>query len=113
MTEPGLHRRVRLRKTQGLGMTFQKAKRMAAAAGVVIAAGALPILVAAPASATQSACTNYVAGHGHLAGSKVKAACEHGAIDTGIGKMANPVCVTDLAQLNVKSDVSTPACKLA
>ncbi|MGW3267357.1 hypothetical protein [Streptomyces sp. NPDC001056] len=94
-------------------MTFLRAKRMAAAAGVAVVAGALPILVASPASATQSACTNYVADHGYFAGAKVKAACGHGAIDTGIGKVANPVCVTDLAQIGVKSDVSLAACKRA
>ncbi|GLX52370.1 hypothetical protein Shyhy01_53200 [Streptomyces hygroscopicus subsp. hygroscopicus] len=94
-------------------MTFQRAKRMTATAAVVVAAGALPVLVASPASATQSACTTYVAGHGYFAGPKVKAACSHGAIDTGIGKAANPVCVTDLARVGVKSDVSLAACKRA
>ncbi|MFJ3229697.1 hypothetical protein [Streptomyces sp. NPDC086787] len=91
-------------------MTFQRAKRMAAAAGVVLAAGALPILVASPASATQSSCSNYVAGHGYLVGPKVKAACSHGAIDTGLGKAANPACVVALARIDVKSAVSVPAC---
>ncbi|MET7699845.1 hypothetical protein [Streptomyces sp. NPDC005485] len=94
-------------------MTFQRAKRMVAVAGVVVAAGALPILVASPASATQSSCSNYVASHGFFAGPKVKAACNYGAIDTGIGKAASPACIVALAKLHVPAEVSGPACKRA
>ncbi|MBL1105025.1 hypothetical protein JK361_10545 [Streptomyces sp. 5-8] len=94
-------------------MTFQRAKRMAAAAGVVVAAGALPILVASPASATQGACTNYVASHGYFAGPKVKEACSHGAIKTPFGSWPNPACTLGLAQLNIKNAVSDPACSRA
>lgn len=94
-------------------MKFQKMKRAVTAASVVAAAGVLPLIVASPASATQSACTNYVATHGYFAGPKVKAACGHGAIDTGIGKMANPACILGLANLNVKNEVSVPACQRA
>jgi len=94
-------------------MTFQRAKRMVAAAGVVVAAGALPILVASPASATQSSCTNYVATHGYFAGPKVKEACSYDAIDSGIGKFANPACVVGLANVGVEAGVSGPACKRA
>ncbi|WP_454329414.1 hypothetical protein [Streptomyces glaucescens] len=86
---------------------------MVAAAGVVVAAGTLPILAASPASATQSACTNYVATHGYFAGPKVKAACAYEATDTGLGKFANPLCVAGLAKLDVPGSVSGPACKRA
>ncbi|MBX9395123.1 hypothetical protein K4749_16350 [Streptomyces sp. TRM72054] len=88
-------------------------KHMVAAAGVVIAAGTLPILAASPASATQSACTNYVATHGYFAGPKVKAACAHGAIDAGVTKAPNPACIVGLAKLDVANSVSVPACKRA
>ncbi|MER6343012.1 hypothetical protein ACWC10_05345 [Streptomyces sp. NPDC001595] len=94
-------------------MIFQRVKRLVAGAGVVVAAGALPILVASPASATQSACTSYVASHGYFAGPKVKQACGYGAIDTGVGKMANPLCIQALAKLDVPGSVSMPACKRA
>jgi hypothetical protein len=94
-------------------MALQKAKRMIAAAGVMVAAGALPILVASPASATQSACANYVASHGYYAGSGVWRACSYDAIDTGLGKFPNPLCVEALARLGVGGSVSGPACKLA
>lgn len=86
---------------------------MAAAAGVVVAARALPILVASPASATQSACTNYVATHGYLAGPKAKGVCSNGAIDTGAGKMTNPACVEALGRVGAKAEVSLPACRRA
>ncbi|MFC9932053.1 hypothetical protein [Streptomyces sp. NPDC127190] len=91
-------------------MAFQKVKRVAAAAGVLVAAGALPILVASPASATQGACTNYVASHGYFAGTKVKAACGHAALFSGIEKVANPFCLVGLAQLGVHGDVTQAAC---
>lgn len=94
-------------------MTFQRAQRLVAAAGVMVAAGALPILAASSASATQSACTNYVATHGYFAGPKVKAACSHGAIDVGVGKFANPACIEALARIDVPASVSGPACKRA
>ncbi|MEU6550003.1 hypothetical protein ABZ915_06885 [Streptomyces sp. NPDC046915] len=88
-------------------MAFQRAKRMAA--GVVAAAGALPILVASPASATQSACSNYVASHGYFAGTKVKAACGHEHLPVG----ANPLCLTGLITIQVDSTTAQHACRLA
>ncbi|QTD98535.1 hypothetical protein [Streptomyces cyanogenus] len=92
-------------------MTFQRLKCTVAAAGVVVAAGALPVLAASPASATQGACTDYVAKHGYFAGPKVKEACSHGAIKTPVGSdWANPACLLGLAKLNIKSSVSDPAC---
>jgi hypothetical protein len=90
-------------------MTFQRAKRMAAAAGVVVAAGALPILAASPASATQSACTNYVATHGYFAGPKVKAACGHKHLPIG----ANPLCISALVVIEVDGTTALNACRLA
>lgn len=90
-------------------MTFQRAKRMAAAAGVAVAAGALPILLASPASATQSACSNYVASHGYFAGPKVKVACGHEHLPVG----ANPLCLNGLAIIGVDSTTALHACRLA
>ncbi|WP_225821307.1 hypothetical protein [Streptomyces naphthomycinicus] len=94
-------------------MTFQRVKRMAAAAGVVVAAGAVPIVAATPASASQSACTNYVASHGYYAGPKVKEACSYGAFDTPTGPFPSPGCELGLRKLDIKSEVSSPACRRA
>jgi len=90
-------------------MTFQRAKCMAVAAGVVVAAGTLPLLVASPASATQSACSNYVATHGYFAGPKVKAACGHERLPVG----ASPLCLTGLVTIGVDSTTALKACRLA
>ncbi|MFF8727363.1 hypothetical protein ACF073_12850 [Streptomyces sp. NPDC015171] len=87
---------------------------MAAAAGVVVATGALPILMATPASASQSACSNYVASHGYYAGAKVKEACGYGAIKVPIGDpVPSPGCQLGLGKLNIKGDVITAACRRA
>ncbi|MGW1033376.1 hypothetical protein ACWD4Z_14410 [Streptomyces antibioticus] len=94
-------------------MISQRVKRMVAVVGVVMAAGALPILSASPASATQSACTSYVSSHGYFAGPKVKKACGYGAINSGLGKVASPLCIQALAALDVPASVSLPACKRA
>ncbi|MGW0190959.1 hypothetical protein ACWDV7_35230 [Streptomyces sp. NPDC003362] len=94
-------------------MAIQKTKRMLAAAGVTVAAVAVPILAASPASATQSACTNYVATHGYFAGPKVKAACANGAIGSGVTKVPNPNCLLGLAKLDVSNSVAVPACQRA
>lgn len=92
-------------------MTFQRAKRMVAAAGVVVAAGALPILVASPASATQGDCSNYVATHGYRAGVKVKAACGNKAMPfPGGPAIANPYCIYGLVALGVSNGVADEAC---
>jgi hypothetical protein len=82
---------------------------MAVAAGVVVAAGALPILVASPASATQSACSNYVANHGYFAGPKVKAACGHERLPMG----PDPRCLGGLLSIRVDSTVALNACSRA
>ncbi|MEU1461518.1 hypothetical protein ABZ467_12645 [Streptomyces sp. NPDC005727] len=78
------------------------------------AAAALPIMAAAPASATQGACANYVGSHGYLVGPKVKAACSHGALFSGVIKAPNPACVLELTRAGVsKGDVVQNACMRA
>ncbi|MFI0811027.1 hypothetical protein [Streptomyces echinatus] len=94
-------------------MDLQKVKRMVTAASVVVAAGAVPLIAASPASASQSACTNYVASHGYYAGPKVKEACGFGAIKTPFGPMPSPGCELGLRKLNIKGEVSSPACRRA
>ncbi|CCK30054.1 putative secreted protein [Streptomyces davaonensis JCM 4913] len=86
------------------------AKRMLSVVGVVAVAGVMPLLTATTASADQIACTEYVGSHGYTVGPKVRAACSHGVIFTGIGKTANPKCLVGLANLNVASSVSGKAC---
>ncbi|MFJ8195593.1 hypothetical protein [Streptomyces sp. NPDC096152] len=109
-TKSDVHSNVWLcNKTGGFRMTFQRVKRMAAAASVMVAAGALPILVASPASATQGACSNYVARHGYFAGPKVKAACGHEHHPIG----ASPLCLAGLLSIRVDMATAQRACTLA
>jgi hypothetical protein len=111
-TESDVYSNVRLCETGGLLMAFQKAKRAAAAAGVMVAAAALPILVASPASATQSACSNYVATHGYFAGAKVKAACSHAPWQAGV-VTPSVICLEELLRLHVDASVANAACRRA
>ncbi|MGW0764233.1 hypothetical protein [Streptomyces sp. NPDC002676] len=94
-------------------MNFQSVKRMAAAASVVVAAGALPLISATPASAAWDDCASYIASHGYRVGPKVTAACSHSALDTGIGRMPNPICEVGLVKIHVKDEVASAACRRA
>ena len=87
-----------------------KAKRILAAVGVVVAAGVVPLVTATEASATPSACVNYIGSHGYRVGPKVKAACNNAPYFHGI---PNPACVVPLVQLRVNPDYATTACKMA
>ncbi|MER6032445.1 hypothetical protein ABT133_00775 [Streptomyces sp. NPDC001835] len=78
------------------------------------AAVALPVMAAAPASATQGACANYVRSHGYLVGPKVKAACSHGALFSGVIKVPNAACILGLTRAGVnKGEVVQNACMRA
>ncbi|MER5372222.1 hypothetical protein [Streptomyces sp. NPDC002553] len=96
-------------------MTFQRAKRMVAMAGVVVAAGALPILAASPASANKSTCVNYIGDAGYAVGVMVKGACSHPALPLpiGSGKFPHPTCYRALVNAGVRPTDATQACELA
>lgn len=87
-----------------------KMKRAVLALCVTAAAGAVPLVAASTAHADQISCVNYVASHGYTAGPKVRAACNHGAITSVPGTIANPHCLTRLAAINVRLSVANPAC---
>ncbi|MGW7255609.1 hypothetical protein [Streptomyces sp. NPDC054834] len=89
-----------------------KAKRILATVGVIVAAGAAPLVTASSASATVAQCTGVVQTYGYTVGAKVTTACTHGALPTGLGsqKAANPICVTKLVEVGVSNSVATKAC---
>ncbi|MFF6995037.1 hypothetical protein ACFY93_08765 [Streptomyces sp. NPDC008313] len=95
-------------------MKAQKIKRIVATASVVAAVGVVPLVTATPASASQSACANYIGSKGYAVGPKVKAACSYRAIYTPIGADApNPFCVMALENIRVKPSHATAACQRA
>ncbi|MGQ4383364.1 hypothetical protein [Streptomyces sp. SAS_270] len=85
-------------------------RRALTALSVVAAAAVTPVVAATSAQANQSTCVNYLGNHGYLVGPKVKAACSHGAITVPLGKTWNPYCLTQLLQIDVKSDDARAAC---
>ncbi|WP_432139922.1 MULTISPECIES: hypothetical protein [unclassified Streptomyces] len=85
-------------------------KRALVAASVVAAAGVLPMVSAAPASAAPSTCVNYIASKGYLVGPKVRAACQNTRV---LGKSPNPYCLVGLSKIGVKWDDAVAACNRA
>ncbi|MET9104424.1 hypothetical protein [Streptomyces antibioticus] len=85
---------------------------MAAVAGVVMTAGALPILSASPASASKSTCVNYIGDKGYAVGAMVKGACSHPALPQpiGSGKFPHPTCYSGLVNAGVRIADATAAC---
>lgn len=91
-----------------------KTKRILATIGVVVAAGAVPLITASSASATVAQCTGIVHSYGYVVGAKVTTACGAGALPTGLGTtVPNPVCVTKLVQLGISNNVAQKACSWA
>jgi hypothetical protein len=74
-------------------------QRAAAATGVAVVASTLPLVMAAPASATPAQCADFLKREGHVVGSGVKHACKRGA---DFGGWA--FCYNELLALRVKSD---------
>ncbi|MCX4778391.1 hypothetical protein [Streptomyces sp. NBC_01264] len=67
-----------------------------------VMAGALPVLVAAPAHATSGDCTNYMHNMRYRVGSQVISACDRGAA-RGVGSAtAQPACQGMLVLAGVK-----------
>lgn len=89
-------------------------RRALTALSVAAAAGAVPLVMAAPASATTAECRSYVAWIGYDVGPKVTAACEQHHILLPLGaKAANPACYTALVRAGLKADEADRACKYA
>ncbi|MEW2439199.1 hypothetical protein AB0952_34500 [Streptomyces caniferus] len=88
-------------------------RRLAAAAGVLMAAGALPIVATAPAQATTKQCTSFIAEGGYKVGPKVRAACKMTGEGGFIMRNNNvPFCQASLLTLKVKPVIAERACQL-
>ncbi|MER5941252.1 hypothetical protein ABT121_28475 [Streptomyces sp. NPDC001928] len=74
--------------------------KLAAATGLVLAAGVLPVIFAAPAQATPYHCMKYLDDKGYRVGPKVEGACN---LDEGS-------CILELGKLHVAQAVKLEAC---
>ncbi|TXC99191.1 hypothetical protein [Streptomyces sp. ISID311] len=89
------------------------ARRLAGATGILVIAGALPLVATAPAQATTKQCTSFLAEAGYKVGPKVRQAC--GLVGTGgwITRNANVApCQGILELVHVKPDHAGKACYL-
>ncbi|MFI0150886.1 hypothetical protein [Streptomyces lydicus] len=87
-------------------------RRLAAAAGVVLAAGALPIIASAPAQANTKHCTTYLA-DGYKVGPKVRQACSLVGSGNILVRNANlGLCRSILMLIHVKPEHALTACEL-
>ncbi|WP_310716439.1 hypothetical protein [Streptomyces lydicus] len=85
------------------------ARRLATATATLVAAGALPILAAAPAQATTKQCETFLAGAGYKVGPKV-----HNNCAIGSGSLQNyGACLTGLLSLKIRYDLADIACQQA
>ncbi|GGW90948.1 hypothetical protein GCM10010341_10060 [Streptomyces noursei] len=84
-------------------------RRLAAATGVLVVAGALPLVVTAPAQATPQQCESFLAEAGYKVGPKVRTMCGFGG-----GPIKDYVgCYTGLMSLGVKERLAEVACSYA
>ncbi|GAA1895798.1 hypothetical protein GCM10009753_25890 [Streptantibioticus ferralitis] len=89
-------------------------KRAATAAGVTLAAAAIPLTVATSAQADQMQCLNYLKAHGYVVGSGVERGCSAGSHSGGVAGIGGYAgCYSDLQILHVKSNDAAEACALA
>lgn len=88
-----------------------KMKRAMGVMAVALAATALPIVVASPASADQGDCQLYLFDRGYKLGPNVESACR-----TGAGSL-NPTawgqCFMDLTGIGVRQEHAVKACNAA
>ncbi|GHG93083.1 hypothetical protein [Streptomyces lanatus] len=89
-------------------MASLKRKRVLATLALTVAAGAVPLVTAAPAHATARQCENYLAGKDYIVGPKVKAACQLGTVALG-----QAGCVAHLMDVRVRQVYAQNACALA
>jgi len=90
-----------------------KTRRVFAALSVVASVAVAPMVTATAAHAAQSTCVNYLGNKGYLVGPKVKAACSHPALQSPLGKIPNPACLTGLGSAGVREEHIPPACDRA
>ncbi|MFE9632944.1 hypothetical protein [Streptomyces sp. NPDC006463] len=88
-----------------------KLKRAAGALAVALAATALPIVMASPASADQGACQLYLFDRGYQVGPKVESACETGSNPGNPGRWGQ--CYWGLTAAGVREADAAGACNSA
>ncbi|MFE3578962.1 hypothetical protein [Streptomyces vinaceus] len=86
-------------------------KRTAGILAAAVAAAALPILMASPASADQGACQFYLIDHGYVVGPKAETACKFGADYSNPGAWMG--CYWGLTGIGVRSEHASEACSKA
>ncbi|MER8098446.1 hypothetical protein [Streptomyces goshikiensis] len=86
-----------------------KARRMVGLFAAMAMAGALPVVLASPAQATYTDCTNYMRNMGYKVGSKVQDACSYGE-DGFVGEQ---MCYSILVAVSVNLDHARTACDQA
>ncbi|MYT23556.1 hypothetical protein GTW69_25275 [Streptomyces sp. SID7760] len=86
-------------------------KRTAALLAAAVAAAALPILMASPASADQGACQFSLIDHGYVVGPKAEAACRTGSDVGNVGRWIQ--CYWGLTAIGVKEVDAARACNAA
>ncbi|MGR4879044.1 hypothetical protein ACIPUC_06370 [Streptomyces sp. LARHCF249] len=89
-----------------------KLKRAGGVLAVALAATALPIVVASPASADQGDCQLYLIDRGYNVGPKVESACRNGA-DTWMNPAAWGQCFYGLTGIGVRQEDAVGACNAA
>ncbi|MGW9173921.1 hypothetical protein [Streptomyces decoyicus] len=88
-------------------------RRLAAATGVLVAAGALPIVATAPAQATTKQCTSFLAEAGYKVGPNVRSACGLAGTGDWMTRHANVgICQGMLKAIRVKPEHADKACEL-
>lgn len=84
-------------------------RRVVTALCLAAAAGATPLLVATPASATPAQCRSYLASEGYIVGTSVKYACDSGR---SVG-WSETNCTNRLINIGVRSVHAREACDRA
>ncbi|GGR04891.1 hypothetical protein GCM10010219_06530 [Streptomyces netropsis] len=90
------------------------ARRVAVAAGMVVAAGALQFAATAPAMASPAQCRTYLSSQGYQIGVKVEKACRL-AHDGMSGSVGDPIsarqkCLIELGRIGVTAQHAEFAC---
>jgi hypothetical protein len=94
-------------------MNLRKVRTSLLGLAVVATAGVVPLLTAAPASATSPDCRAYLTRVGYDVGPKVTAACENAAIEVPGKNHPNPFCFEALVRIGVTSGHAAEACSRA
>ncbi|MEU1313269.1 hypothetical protein ABZ419_30855 [Streptomyces cinnamoneus] len=90
-------------------MIHKTIRRVAATAGLIVAAGTLQIATSAPAQASPVFCQMYLKNQGYTVGPRIVKACI-GASDDFWDDTARDMCELELKDLGVKARHASEAC---